>query len=264
MREGRFERDGVALFASDSGAVANGEPALLLIHGWSCDHTHLAPQVEHFAASHRVVSVDLRGHGASDAPEQEYTLRGFADDLAWLCGQLEVPRVVAIGHSMGGGVALALAASYQHLVAGVVLLDSPLTLSDDDRQGVRSLSAGMAGEHGGAVRQAFLDAILASTADAALRATVTAGVLAAPGHVASSAIGATAEWPVAASVRAPVLAIVADGGSLTPSQVPRDAGPPLWIGQTVGSGHFVQLEVPEQVNPMIERFLSLQIPGMPA
>ena len=66
-----------------------------LVLCWGGDHTHLAPQFDYFGRTHRVVAVDLRGHGASDMPMQEYTVAGFADDLAWLCDQLGVVKPVA-------------------------------------------------------------------------------------------------------------------------------------------------------------------------
>jgi pimeloyl-ACP methyl ester carboxylesterase len=47
-----------------------GTPPILLVHCWTCDHAFLAPQFEHFTSAHRVVNVDLRGHGESDRPEQ--------------------------------------------------------------------------------------------------------------------------------------------------------------------------------------------------
>ncbi len=75
-----LERDGTKLFYRE--AIGEGQ-AVLLVHGWCCDHTYLAPQFEHFAdGGSRVVSVDLRGHGRSDRPEQDYTIREFAGDLA--------------------------------------------------------------------------------------------------------------------------------------------------------------------------------------
>src|SRR6266540_4902617 len=92
-------RDGVTLAFEQAGS---GDPPLLLVHCWCCDHSFLEPQFQHFKERHRVISVDLRGHGESDKPQQEYTLAGFAEDLVWLCGQLNVQKPVAIGHSMGG------------------------------------------------------------------------------------------------------------------------------------------------------------------
>ena len=83
----RLERDGVALFCDEAGG---GEPPILLVHGWCGDHTYMAPQFEHFRRQHRTVAVDLRGHGRSDEPEQEYTIpasamtwRGSAGRSGW-------------------------------------------------------------------------------------------------------------------------------------------------------------------------------------
>jgi pimeloyl-ACP methyl ester carboxylesterase len=77
--------DGTVLWQDDAG---HGEPALVFIHGFGCDHTTFEAQVRHFAPRRRVVSVDLRGHGRSDAPDRQYTINGFADDVAWLCRSL--------------------------------------------------------------------------------------------------------------------------------------------------------------------------------
>ena len=92
-------RNGVRLAYADTGA---GDPPLLFLHGWCCDHTHWRGQVPEFARSNRVVTVDLRGHGASDKPDEDYTIAGFVDDLAWLITETELQRPVVIGHSMGG------------------------------------------------------------------------------------------------------------------------------------------------------------------
>src|SRR5262249_2842887 len=72
----------------------------------------------------RVVAIDLRGHGASDAPRQEYTIEGFADDIAWQCAQLNLQRPIVIGHSFGGAVALELCGNYPELASGLIMIDS--------------------------------------------------------------------------------------------------------------------------------------------
>ena len=52
-----LKRDGISLFYEDAGG---GGPPLLLVHGWGCDHTFMAPQFTHFCGDQRVVTVDLR------------------------------------------------------------------------------------------------------------------------------------------------------------------------------------------------------------
>ncbi|HET7035992.1 MAG TPA: alpha/beta hydrolase, partial [Thermomicrobiaceae bacterium] len=128
-----LRRDGVTLAYEDRG---QGDPTIVLVHGWACDHSYVAPQAEHFRRTHRVVAVDLRGHGESDKPEQDYTMAQFADDLVWLCGQLSVVKPVVIGHSMGGVIAFELAARHPDLPAAVVALDSPIIPPQELREAI--------------------------------------------------------------------------------------------------------------------------------
>ncbi len=115
-------RDGVSLSFKDAG---KGAPPVLLIHDLGRDHTSLRPQFEHFRRRHRVVAIDLLGHGRSDPLTRPYTLALFAEDLAWLCYELGVYRPVALGHGIGGMIAVELAVRYRDLLAAVVVLDAP-------------------------------------------------------------------------------------------------------------------------------------------
>ena len=97
-----LQRDGVKLAYVDEG---KGEPAFVFMHGWTCNRSYFKPQHDHFKAKHRVVSVDLRGHGESDKPKGPYPIRQYADDVAWLIG---VPwhDCMAIGNLLGTRMAL--------------------------------------------------------------------------------------------------------------------------------------------------------------
>ena len=48
--------------------AGGGDPPIIFVHGWSCDRSYFAPQFEHFAVSHAVAAMDLRGHGDSSRP----------------------------------------------------------------------------------------------------------------------------------------------------------------------------------------------------
>jgi pimeloyl-ACP methyl ester carboxylesterase len=119
----QLTRDGVVLAFEDAG---KGAPPILLVHDPSLHPTSMRPQLEHFRGSHRVVVPNLRGHGRSQGPRRTNTLSAVADDLAWLCYELGVYRPVAIGHLVGGLIALELAARCPDLLAAVVTVDAPI------------------------------------------------------------------------------------------------------------------------------------------
>src|SRR5437879_3497178 len=108
------------VFYTDEGG---GDPPMLFVHGYTCDSHDWSWQLAHFAADHRVIAVDLRGHGRSSVPESGYDCRTFAEDLAALLRTLGCAPVVAVGHSMGGLVVSALAVEHPDLVQAVVAVD---------------------------------------------------------------------------------------------------------------------------------------------
>jgi pimeloyl-ACP methyl ester carboxylesterase len=130
-------RNGIRLAYDDRGA---GEPVMVFVHGWTCDRSFFAPQAKHFARRHRVVSVDLRGHGESDKPNEPYPIGAYADDIAHLIDQLGLGKVVAVGHSSGALTVLQLAASHPHRVAAIVMVEpGPFVASPDLRTGVEAI-----------------------------------------------------------------------------------------------------------------------------
>lgn len=256
------ERDGAKLCYRE--ARGSG-PELLLIHGWCCDHTYFEPQFAHFSArGWRVVAVDLRGHGASDKPVQDYTMAGFADDVAWLAGRIGLARPLVVGHSMGGVVACEVAGRNPEFASGLVMLDSAIVLSPEARAGIARLAEALKGDGwSAAIRDYVSSVLLLPTDDPARSRSILDDMAAGPQHVAASAmagLGGYVSEPAAAAVRVPALYIAAD------EAVPRADRerlqrliPHLSFGQTVGSGHFCQLEVPEQVNAMLDRFISVSL-----
>jgi pimeloyl-ACP methyl ester carboxylesterase len=111
-------RDGVSLAYVQAGRDDGKKPPILLVHGMQCNHTHMLAQLDYFSRRHRVVAVDLRGHGESDAPRRLYSNFEFNDDLIFLCRELGLARPVAMGHSFGGSTLLHLAAEHPEFLSG--------------------------------------------------------------------------------------------------------------------------------------------------
>ncbi len=258
-------RDGVKLCYDEDGT---GDPSVLLVHGWCCDHTYLAPQFEHFRREHRTVAVDLRGHGQSDKPEQEYTIALFADDVAWLCGEIRLAKPVVIGHSMGGVIAVELARRHPDLPAAVVALDAPILAPPDRRARALQLLEALRGPNYRAAQRDFVSQMMfLPTDDPQRKARIVDAMSSVPQHVMAGAYAALHEgWDGAAALQAcrvPLLSIAAAMPLTDPVRL-RELCPHALTGQTVGAGHFLQLEVPEQVNAMIDRFLQIALPSAAA
>jgi pimeloyl-ACP methyl ester carboxylesterase len=255
-----LHRDGVALAYEESG---QGDPPFVLVHGWTCNHTQFAPLTVHFAARRRIVAVDLRGHGASDTPQQPYTVPGFADDVAWLCREASIDRPILVGHSMGGTVVLDVAARYPALPRAVVMIDAaPIIASSSAAAVAAEVQNALQGPDGSAARAALIEHAVAGLArDPELQELVRRDMRAVPDHVARSCVEAMGTWDGEAAGRAcrvPALHIAADD-PINDAAALRALSPTIRTGQTVGAGHFNHLEVPEQVIAMIERFLAVEL-----
>ncbi|MFP4228461.1 MAG: alpha/beta fold hydrolase [Salinivenus sp.] len=115
-----FTVDGVRLYYDERG---EGEP-LLFVHGLGSSSRDWFEQVPHFADRYRVLRLDLRGHGRSERPSGPYHIAQFARDVAVGVRRLDAAPAHVVGLSMGGMVALELAAGARSLVRSLVVVNS--------------------------------------------------------------------------------------------------------------------------------------------
>jgi pimeloyl-ACP methyl ester carboxylesterase len=250
-------RAGVTLAYEETG---RGDPALVLVHGVACHRGFWVPQLAHFSAERRVVAVDLRGHGGSDAPAQPYTIGGLADDVGWICEQLGVIDPVVVGHSLGGLIALELAATRPELVGAAVMIDSVLLPGPGRADAVRRLVERLRGPDGEQVLRDYFATFFGPDDDSARRAWILDEAACVPVHVTSSIWAESIRnWDDAAALaacRVPLAYL--DAGTPNADLVrAAELDPSLVLGRTVGTGHFSQLECPDQVNAMLGRLLAI-------
>jgi pimeloyl-ACP methyl ester carboxylesterase len=246
---------GTKLAYEDRGA---GKPAFVFVHGWTCDRSFFAPQAEYFFRRHRVVSLDLRGHGESDKPQGDYPVAAYADDIAYLIEQLDLGKPAAVGHSMGGTTVLQLAAAHPDRVSTIVMVDpAPFVFPPELRAAIEGIVAAIEAGNQEPRRQFIEKALFLPTADRRLVEQVLSVMMAAPSHVAVNAMKGILAFDgpaVAARCKVPALHLAATP-PLNPPHMMSQWLPAVVNGWTVGAGHFNQLEVPDQVNSMIEGFL---------
>ncbi|WP_455243115.1 alpha/beta fold hydrolase [Petrachloros mirabilis] len=112
--------NGITLAYDDNGS---GIP-LVFLHAFPLNRTMWAQQEEALSSRFRTISIDLRGHGESDAPLWRYTLEQAADDVCALLDHLSIPRAVFVGLSMGGYILFTLYRTHPERVIGLVLADT--------------------------------------------------------------------------------------------------------------------------------------------
>ena len=97
---------------------------IVFLHAFPLNRTMWATQETALSSQFRTITIDLRGHGESDAPLWRYTLDQSADDVNALLDQLAIQRAVFVGLSMGGYILFAFYRKYAARVKGLILADT--------------------------------------------------------------------------------------------------------------------------------------------
>lgn len=232
---------------------------LVLIHGWSCDHTAMTPVAEAFP-ERRILCVDLPGHGRSPAAENY----GIEAQASAVLAAAPAERAVLVGHSMGAQIAVEAAVQAPDKVAGLVLLDpAPIVPHESARSYVEEMRhhilrldpdqlADMLEVFG---RRQILHATDPSAIDALVEVMTRT-----PAAVVRACWEAVCDWngeAAFARLACPTLAIVIDKPLNRPINLAKTL-PAVMTGQVAGTGHMLQFEVMDQVAAMMRRFFTLK------
>ena len=246
--------DGVSIHYSSRGS---GSPALLFVHGWCCDETYWEPQVRHFAERHRVVSIDLAGHGESGTDRKNWSVNAFGEDVAAVVKELSLDRVILVGHSMGGPVIVEAARLMPERVIGLVGVD---TFQDLDRKQTRA----PLDERLSRFRNSFVEAshevvksMFAEKSDPELAARIVADMSSSPSHVGIGAIEAMGDYDAAKameSIQVPIRCVCSDYQPFDTEAADQHSSS-FKVTFMSGVGHFVMLEDPATFNRLLEEII---------
>src|SRR5262245_23471023 len=121
MRKIVRAEDGLKLVCEVRG---KGDIALVFVHGWCGDREFWRNQADVFAPDYRVITYDQAGHSESGKERKEWTIKGLARDVESVVKALNLKRVIVVGHSMGGQIALMAAKRMPDTVIAVVGVDT--------------------------------------------------------------------------------------------------------------------------------------------
>ncbi len=165
-----------------------GEPTLVFVHGWSCDARYWRAQVPHFSGTHRVVVLDLAGHGHSGSMRSQYSMKALGEDARAVTEATGSHEVILIGHSMGGSVIAEAARLMPDRVIGLIGVDTledieyPMTPEERDQ-----MLAPLERDFRNGSRQ-FVQEMISPRTDPLIRDWILADMSAAPPAVALSAM----------------------------------------------------------------------------
>jgi 3-oxoadipate enol-lactonase len=285
---GTFMHDGLAVHYLDEGA---GDQAVVFVHGFPFQASMWEPQIPvAVQAGRRVVAPDLPGFGRSAVPAERsaYSIDRYADLVAALVGELGLGRVVLVGLSMGGYIALAVARRHPEVLAGLVLADTRAdpdtpegrqTRSDqqalvEERGDVTPLVDGLLtkilapGGRGVSPRQGRREppteagprhAEVGATLGDMMRSTAPAGWVGALEAMKQR----RDQTDLLLSISVPTLVVVGESDALAPVDVAEamaKAIPGARLEVVPDAGHVANLENPEVFNRVFSEFLTALCP----
>ncbi len=253
--------NGISLAYSDQG---QGMP-LVFLHAFPFNRTMWEPQLKALSNRFRVITVDLRGHGESDAPLWRYTMEQFADDIKGLLDHLSIQQAVLVGLSMGGYLMFAFYRKHSDRVKGLVFADTRAEPDSPEQIAWRfRLAQRVYKEGAGAVAEEMLPKLLAPTSYQTKPALVQQVRAIMIGSQISGIVGdlmAIAERPdsipLLSTITCSTLVLVGEMDALTsPAENKRIAdGIPGARFQIIPSaGHLSNLEQPEIFNEGVRSF----------
>jgi pimeloyl-ACP methyl ester carboxylesterase len=248
--------DGVPIHFSLSGAA---DPALVFVHGWAIDGRYWDQQVPVFAPTHRVVTMDLAGHGRSGRERKDWTVAAFAQDVRAVVDALGLKKVVLIGHSMSGNVILEAAALMPERVVGLIPVD---TLLDVDQQvppeQLASFMSGLRADYRGTIGGFSRQFLFAEKGDPAFTDKVMADLLTLPPEISIPVLQGSMGYDPRPRLRETKVPIVAVNADKFPTRLDheRQYAPQFDALVVKGVGHYLMREDATAFNAQLARAIA--------
>ncbi|MFI5165875.1 MAG: alpha/beta fold hydrolase [Thermoanaerobaculales bacterium] len=244
-------------------AVGEGAPTVVLIHCWMCDSSIWDNVVPELSRTHRVVTLDLPGHGKSGKDRKVWSMAAFGEDVRTVVETLHLDHVVLVGHSMGGPVMLEAARLMPGKVIGVVGVDTLLNAdAKSDPKEADAWLAKMKADFRGQTQQ-LVHAIAGKSSDPAVIDRVAEKMSSGDPAIGLALMDSLQHYDVKAGMQAAKSPMVGINSTMRPTNVAanRKALPRFeLLPLPEGVGHFPQVESPQAFNRLLEQAIALLAP----
>ena len=247
--------DGVPIHYAVQG---KGDTALVFIHCWGCNRRLWDNQVAEFSKTSRVVTIDLPGHGESGLGRKNWSIESYGDDVKAVVTKLDLHRVVLVGSSMGGPIALEAARRMPERIAAIVPVDTLHNV--EEKLPAEQLDAAMKqlrADYKGAVTALMNQFFFSASTPAAVKTRVLKDATSRPPETAIAILAAIFAYdagPALKEVKVPIRAINSDRVP-TNVEVNRKYAPQFDVAIIKGIGHYPMLEEPASFNQLLAEIL---------
>ena len=234
----------------DDDGSGDGLP-VVFVHSFAGSGQHWSNQLDHLRPGRRAITLDLRGHGQSEARvDDNISIEDLAADVGTVVDALDLRRFALVGHSIGGSVAVAYAAGHPDEVAGLLLVGTPGRMPMQQADQVMSAMSSNYED----TMSSYWDRLLAD-ATPATRARIERERAAIPQPAAMALIRASFAYdPLPALCDYPGVVMTATIGD-SPADLHKQLPDAPDIGVT-GTSHWVQLDRPDEFDRILDTFLA--------
>jgi len=232
-----------------------GEPAIVFVHGWSCDKSYWMEQIRALSSKYKVVAIDLAGHGQSGLNRDNWTIEAYGEDVAAVVNHLNLDKVILVGHSMGGAVIIYAANLLKGKVIGLIGADTFQNLGETMPEEQVSQFLQPFKDNFVESTKAFVKSMFLPTADSSLVKRIANDMSSAPPDLAVSSMEDMFKINGIYELEKLDVPIISINSDMIPVQIENNKKlvKSFEVKMMNGVGHFIMLENPTEFNMLLDK-----------
>ncbi len=247
----------------------NNQP-IIFVHGFPYDHTMWTKQIEYFKTDYFCVTYDIRGLGASEVGDGQYTMEKFVDDLFEIIAELKLQKPILCGLSMGGYISYRAVERNQDIFKGAIFCDTKSNADSDEIKLIRANKIKQINEEGlDAFVEAFVPGCFSQNYKSEFANNYNAVKSLSKTNTPTGVKGALfamisrgSSTPFLSKIKIPTLHLSGEFDEMTPPDKMKEDSKKIsdsMFEVVPNSGHMSPIENPDFVNETIYKFINKKL-----
>ena len=242
--------------------IGKSDTTLLFVHGWAINKDYWSNQVAYFGNRYRVVAIDLPGFGESGKNRDKWGTTEYASDVDSVIKELDLNKVILIGHSMAGDIVLQAAIDNSDKVIGIVGVDNFKNVgapeNPADKKGFAEAISAMKKNFKAIAIPYFNQQLFSKTTSPQIKKRIVDDVAKADTTIAVAAMEQGNDFNEADKLQQSKKKLYLINSDVHPTETKYMAAKkiPFLVFYTKGTGHFGMVEAPNEFNRDLEQIIA--------